>query len=64
MSKSLFASKSFWFNALTAAAAILTAISGHAEIIPPAVMPYVVAILAAVNIALRMVTTEPVVIMK
>lgn len=60
--KSLFASRTFWLNALTFAAALLTALSGMTEAIPPAFMPHIVAALAAVNIALRMVTTQPVTI--
>ena len=60
MPKSLFQSKTFWLNALTAAAAILTALTGMTDVIPPVVMPYIIAGLAGVNIVLRIVTTQPV----
>lgn len=57
--KSLLASKTLWVNVLTAAAAVLTALSGS-ELIPATVMPYIVVGLAAVNILLRTITTQPV----
>lgn len=60
--KSLFASRTLWLNALTFTAALLTALSGMTDAIPPALMPYIVAALAAVNIGLRLVTTQPVTI--
>lgn len=56
VSKSLFASKTFWFNALSAGAEALQLIS-KTQIVPPGAIAIVSGF---VNIALRMVTTQPV----
>lgn len=52
MSKSLFASKLFWFNVLSASAAVLGVIP-----LPP---EYVAVGTGVINIALRFVTKQPV----
>ena len=52
MSKSLFSSKLFWFNVLTATAGLLGVIP-----LPP---EYVAVGTGVINIALRFVTTSPV----
>lgn len=52
MSKSLFRSKTFWFNVLTAGAALLDVIP-----LPP---EYTAVAVGVINIALRFVTTQPV----
>ena len=59
MAKSILLSRTFWLNALTGIAALLAALSGS-DVIPPAFAPYLVTALAVVNIALRVVTTQPV----
>jgi hypothetical protein len=55
--KSIFASKTFWVNALTLAATILGSLSG---VLPPEAAPYVAGVLSVVNIMLRVVTDSPV----
>lgn len=52
MSKSLFASKVFWFNVLTAGASLLDVL--------PVPKEYAVIAVGVINIALRFVTTQPV----
>lgn len=55
--KSIFASKTFWFNALTGAADVI----GHASgFIPPQYQPYIMGASALINIGLRFVTSQPV----
>ncbi len=55
--KSIFSSRTFWFNLLTGAADLI----GHAAgIIPPQYQPYIAAASALINIGLRWVTTQPV----
>lgn len=55
--KSLFASKTFWFNVLSGAAQVL----GYADgLIPPQYAPFVALGHAVLNIALRAVTSTPV----
>ena len=53
--KSLFKSKTFWFNVLTGVGAIV-----GAGVLPPSLMLYAPTIMAVVNIGLRWVTTQPV----
>ena len=52
VSKSLFTSKLFWFNVLTAAAALLDVIP-----LPP---EYTAVAVGVINVALRVVTDQPV----
>ena len=54
MSRSLFVSKTFWLNVLTASVEITGALSG---IIPPGALTLV---LAGLNVAIRIVTHGPV----
>lgn len=54
MGKSPSRSKTIWFNILTGAATILAL-----PILPPAIVPYIPAAQALVNIALRFVTDQP-----
>ena len=54
MSKSLFTSKSFWLNTLTASVEVTGALSG---VIPPGALTLV---LAGLNVAIRLVTKGPV----
>lgn len=53
--KSLFASKTFWFNLLGIVAAVSTT---YAAIIPPKALPYVMAAGGVANIILRTVTNQ------
>lgn len=55
-SKSLFASRTFWFNALSASAEVLQLVS-QTQIVPPGTIAIVSGL---VNIGLRMITTQPV----
>jgi hypothetical protein len=57
--KSLFKSRTFWFNAATGIVAILSA-SDVVKIIPTRYAPAVSAVVAGINIILRLYTTEPV----
>ena len=52
MSKSLFKSKTFWFNALTASAAL----TGVIQLAPE----YTATIVGVINVLLRLVTEKPV----
>jgi hypothetical protein len=54
MSRSLFASKTFWINVLTASVEVTGALAG---IIPPGALTLV---LAGLNVAIRLVTKGPV----
>lgn len=56
LSKSLFASKTFWFNALTVAAELTQLVAGM-NVVPPGVMTTVAGV---INIGLRAVTEQPV----
>lgn len=50
-------SKTLWFNALSIAAAVLTAVLG---VIPPPALPYVLIAQGLVNFGLRLVTGQPI----
>ena len=54
MSRSLFVSKTFWLNVLTASVEVTGALSG---VIPPGALTLV---LAGLNVAIRLVTKGPV----
>lgn len=56
--KSIFKSKVFWVNVLTGIGTI-----AGLGIFPPAVMVYVPAVQAVVNIGLRLITNQPVHVM-
>ena len=59
--KSLFASKTFWVNALTTGVAVLTLIAGQEWIAEyPKVTAGIVATIGVLNVALRYVTTAPI----
>ncbi len=53
--KSMFKSRTFWFNLLTGVGAIV-----GAGVLPPSLMIYAPTVMAVVNIGLRWVTTQPV----
>ncbi len=59
--KSLFASRTFWFNAAAGIVAILSA-SDVVKIIPTRYGPITSAAVAIINIILRLYTSEPVTI--
>jgi hypothetical protein len=61
-SKPIWQSKTFWLNALTAAAGVLVVLSGMAEQIPSPYIEWIGVALAIVNIGLRLVTDQPVTI--
>lgn len=52
--KSIFKSKTFWFNALTIVGTILAA-----PVLPAAIIPWIPTAQALVNIGLRLITTQP-----
>lgn len=56
--KSPLASKTLWVNGLTILAAVLLTLSGMTDVIPANVMYFITIGLAAVNFALRFVTTQ------
>lgn len=61
MGKSLFASKTFWFNALTAASSVLAVLAGSPLIAEhPKLVAAVGIAVGIVNIGLRIVTDEPI----
>lgn len=60
MDKTIWQSKTFWFNALTVAAAVLTLLGGMTEHVPSDWLPAILMAQGVVNIGLRLVTTEPV----
>jgi len=59
LGKGLLRSKTFWVNLLTGAASVLGAVGGI-SVLPTPVAPYVVGVLAFVNIALRLLTDKPI----
>lgn len=60
-SKSLFASKTFWVNAITTGIAVLTAVNGQEWVADhPQLTAGLVAAIGAANIMLRVVTTLPI----
>lgn len=55
--KSILFSKVFWFNVVTS----VIVIGGHLiEVMPDQIDAYIVPVVAAANVALRMFTTKPV----
>ena len=59
--KSLFKSRTFWFNLGVAVVAMLSA-DNVVKIIPPRYAQFASALVAAINIILRLYTSEPVTI--
>jgi hypothetical protein len=57
--KSLFSTKTFWFNVLSGLG-LFIALPELTSVVPPAYVRYVVLANAAINIALRYITTQPV----
>lgn len=55
--KSIFKSKTFWFNLLTGIGTVLTQVTG---LVPPEALPYIALVSAVVNIGLRLITNTPV----
>lgn len=53
--KSIFKSKTFWFNVLTGIGAVI-----GAGVLPPSLVVYAPTIMAIVNVGLRLVTDAPV----
>jgi hypothetical protein len=62
IAKSIFVSKTFWFNAITMVIAMLEA-TDVINVLPPNTMKYVAAFIAAGNIVLRRITDTPVRVM-
>ena len=61
MSKSLWQSKTFWVNAITAAAAVLTTLVDTPVIADnPKIVGVIVTTLSVVNIVLRLITSQPI----
>lgn len=55
--KSLWKSKTFWFNAITGFVSVVGTVQA---IIPPPAMPYVAGVVAIGNVVLRLITNQPV----
>lgn len=55
--KSLWKSKTFWFNTISGVIGVVGQIQGF---LPPPALPYVAAVVAVGNIVLRMITDQPV----
>lgn len=55
MTKSIWQSKTFWFNVLSGTGTVLGAVSG---LLPPPAMPFVAAASAIINVGLRLVTNS------
>jgi hypothetical protein len=61
MSKSIFKSKTFWVNAITLAAGMVACIAGSDLIVEyPQIVALMGVLQGAVNIALRLVTSQPI----
>lgn len=59
LDKPFWQSKTLWVNVATLAVAVLTALSGQADVIPPEAMPYIVGALSVANLVLRYLTKQP-----
>lgn len=57
MSKSIFKSKTFWFNTITTAGTLLGTYGG---LFGPAALPYVIGATGMINVVLRFMTSESV----
>lgn len=55
--KSPLKSKTVWVNVLTTFAGVITGATG---MIPPPALPYALAVVGAINVALRFMTTQPI----